>query len=126
MRFRPRGEHYGQAAVVAGSGPGGDAIHDFTLQHHVHVFDRCCVIEQVKEQRRGNVVRQVAHDAQAATALGGERCEIEIERVGFVDGDARVARELLAQRGREVAVDLDEVESGGAAVGTLSGRSGSR
>ncbi len=87
----------------------------------MHVVDRVAALEQVEHQRRGNVVRQVADDAQAAAALVSKRCKIELERVGLVNDDARVASELLSQERRQVAIDLDEIERCAAAVVRESG-----
>ena len=63
----------------------------------------------MKEKRRGNVVRQVADDAQA----GWEAREIELERVGTVDGQLE-RRKARRQLGGEIAIDFDGLELAGA------------
>src|SRR5690606_27215106 len=73
-------------------------------------FDRGRALEQMEQQRSGDVVRQVADDTQPAAALTREARKIEVERIGFVKGDSGIARELIAQHGRKVPIDLDEVE----------------
>ena len=57
-------EHDGQASIVLGSRLCGHSIHDFLLQHEIHVCDGGALRQQPKQQRSGNVVRQVADDAQ--------------------------------------------------------------
>ncbi|MCY1543941.1 hypothetical protein D9M68_797820 [compost metagenome] len=54
-------DHDRQPAPVAAAGLGGQALHHFLLQHEVHVADQVRVVQQVEDQRGGDVVRQVAH-----------------------------------------------------------------
>ena len=55
---------------------------------------RARVAREVKQQRRGDVVGQVADDAQA----GAERGEIELERIAFVDRRALAAETRARSR----------------------------
>jgi hypothetical protein len=109
--FQPWGEHHRETAVVAVAGCGGDAVYDFPLQHHVHVVDCVDVLQEMEEERRGDVVGQVADYAQPlGAALAREGGEVEGEGVGFVDGEARLVGKLGLQLRDEVAVDFDGVE----------------
>ena len=58
-------------------------IDDFLLQHEVHVRDAVAAVQQTKQQRRRNVVGQVADDAQPAS----QPAVVEIQCIGFVDAD---------------------------------------
>src|SRR5690606_19831169 len=85
--------------------------HHFALQHEQHVADAPALFEQVEDQRRGNVVGQVADDAHlAGRAVDGG--EVELEDVGLVQHEAAVAGEAHAQGGREIAVQFDGGEAG--------------
>ena len=66
-------------------------------------------LREVKEQRRADVVREVADDPQR----GAERREVELERVGDVQRQLR-GREIGGESRGEIAVDLDGVEMPGA------------
>ena len=59
--------HDAQFAVVAAVGPGRKPVHDFLLQHEMHVLDAVNLVDQMKNQRRGNVIRQIAHNTQLFT-----------------------------------------------------------
>ena len=83
-------QHHRQPSVVGGRGRGGHPRDHFPLQHHVEVAQQRVVRRQVEQQRRADVVRQVADDAQPPA----QRREVELERVRHVQ------RQL---RGREVA-----------------------
>jgi hypothetical protein len=64
--------------------------------------------EQVLEDRRRDVVRDVAHHDEARHAVRGcGRGEVELEEVALDDGHARHVAALLAQVGGEAAVLLD-------------------
>src|SRR3954469_19892089 len=76
------------------------ALDHLELQHEMHVAHALRVAREVKEKRRGNVVRQVAHDAHAAR----ENRVVELERVGLVD------LEFGGKPRCEIAIDLDDFE----------------
>ena len=46
------------------------------------------MLEEVEEQRRRDVVGQVAHDPQPSAALAGELGEVEFQRVDLVQYEA--------------------------------------
>ena len=75
----------------------------------MHVAQLRGVRREPEQERRADVVRKVADDAQ----VGAERCVVELERVGFVQRE-RGGREVRAQARREVAVDLDRGHVSGA------------
>ena len=98
-------QHDREAAVFGRAGRGRHALDHFALQHDVNVAQRASLRDELEEYRRGNVIRQIAHDAQ----VSAERTEVELERVAFVDDDAATG-ESLAQSRDDVAVDLDGVQ----------------
>ncbi len=110
FRFHPGSEHHREPSVFGRIRPRSDAIHHFTLKHHVQVVDDVRALQQMKQERRRDVVRQVAHDAQATSALSGERSEVEFERVDFVHGDARFAANSSRSTDARSRSDLDEIE----------------
>jgi len=56
-------EHDAESAIGLAAGWCGHAIDNFFLQHEMHVDDLLPIVEQVKQQRCRDVVRQVANDA---------------------------------------------------------------
>ena len=68
--------------------------------------------EQVEQQRRRDVVGQVAHHAQPLSTGSGERREVETQRIRPVQRQA-LRRVPLTERRGEVAVDLDGIEATG-------------
>ncbi len=95
-------QHHGEPPVVGRPGRRRHPRDDFLLQHHVQVAQQRIVRRQMEQQRRADVVRQVADDAQ----FGAQLRKVELERVGLVQRELR-RRERRAQARREVAVDLD-------------------
>ena len=71
----------------------------------MHVAHALGVARDVEQQRRGDVVRQVAHQAQA----GGKAREVELERVRAVHGQPE-GRKARGERRGEIAVELDRFE----------------
>ena len=100
--------HDTETAVVPGPRRGQDAISHFALQRAVHVLDMADLRQQAKEQGGGDVIGQVADDAQSPGA--GKGAEIERERVLVEEaqrsGAATLATKVLAQ----VPVDFDRVQ----------------
>ena len=88
------------------AGRRGHARDDLPLQHEVLVEHRACGGQQVEQDRRRDVVGQVADDAQLAAPPCRQRREVDAEHVGFDDFEHRV----LAQPRREVAVEFDDGE----------------
>jgi hypothetical protein len=81
----------------------------------VQVPDLADALEQMKQQRRGDVVGKIAYDPQRPAALFREGAEVDPQRIRFAQAEPRLAAQLVAQQGGEVAVDLDRIER--AAVG---------
>jgi len=73
------------------------------LQHDVNITDLGAIPGNMEQQRCRYVVGQVADHAQPIA----ERGEVEPEHIGGVHGQAR--RELVRERGGEIAVDFDGV-----------------
>ena len=99
-------EHDAEPPVSFAAGAGRHAVDDFLLQHEVHVMDAVAAVDQVKQERRRDVVGQVADDPQGIA----ERTEIELERVRLVDDHVAPAVETALQRRRQVAVQFDAVK----------------
>ena len=118
--LEPGREHDGETAVGVAAGRGRDTVDDFLLQHHVQVVDVFVGGGDVKQQRRGDVVGQVADDAQPVAAHARQRREVEFERVGDVQLEGLGCAPARAQLRGEVPVDLDGIQRAGA------GRSGVR
>jgi hypothetical protein len=106
-------QHHRQASVGLAAGGGGHALDDFLLQHEVHVGDRGGVLEAMKKDRRGNVVGQVADEADRFAMR--ERGKIHLEHVGVDDKELADAARLVAQRFDQVAVEFDRGQFPGAA-----------
>ncbi|MNP06943.1 hypothetical protein D3C76_989480 [compost metagenome] len=71
------------------------------------------MLQQVEDQRRGDVVGQVAHHPQLL-AGGGEGGEVEFQRVALVQGEVRLEAEAPLELRDQVEVELDHVEPGAA------------
>ena len=104
-------QHHAQPAIDLAARPGGHAVDDFLLQHEMHVAHRRGVVERMEQDRRGQVVGQVADQADLpvrARAFMRERGEIDVEHVarGSASSSPCAARGL-GQRHDQVAVELD-------------------
>ena len=86
------------------------ALYDLPLQHAVHILNPGCVLQQVKDEGRGDVVGQVAHDPQGP-AVVGEAAIVKCEGVCAVQSKTRVNAEGGQQRCREIAIQLDGVQT---------------
>src|SRR5690606_31824854 len=84
-------------------------LDDFLLQHEMHVADQVGMIEQVENQRGGDVVGQVAHDAQAVCVFT-EPGEVELERIPLIHVEVRQAAELALQDRYQVEVELNDIQ----------------
>ncbi len=110
--------HDRQPPPIAAARAGGHALDHFFLQHEVHVANQRCVVQQVENQRRGDVVGQVADNAQAAW-WRVEAGEVEFQCVALIQAKARIVAELVLQDGDQVEVEFDHVELCAAAEQTL-------
>ncbi|MNN56089.1 hypothetical protein D3C81_1710000 [compost metagenome] len=72
----------------------------------------------MEDQRRGDVVRQVADHAQFL-AVRRQAVEVELQRIAGVEGEVRVEAEAHLQQGQQVLVQLDHVQLGAAAEQAL-------
>ena len=98
-------QHDRQAAIVGRGGFGNHALDDFFLQHESHVADVRGKRHQVEQQRGGNVVGQVADDAQVVP----QRTEVEFQCVAAVNGEA-VGGPGAVQPRDDVAVEFDRMQ----------------
>ena len=98
-------QHHRQPAVVAGRGRSHHAVYDLFLQHEVLVLHHISHLQQMKKNGGGNVVRQVANDAQTGGAQArGQGPEVDLEHVRLHHFQLRVG----AQLGGQIAVQLDD------------------
>ncbi len=74
-----------EIAVIARARLGGEAESNFGLNDDVDLVDEAGEVEQVMKDRRGNVVRKIAVDAQAAA--GSDGGEVSFENVAGDDGE---------------------------------------
>ena len=105
----------GKRAVVACSWLRGHALGDFALYHHdrpaQEALARRC--EQVKQDLRGDVVRQVADDIGcllASDVIGEQRGQVGLQNVRVMDRDLRLVAEAEGKFPREGWVELDAVQ----------------
>jgi len=109
LHAKLRLQHHGEATVVRRRGPRGHPGDDLLLQHHVEVRELCPQLGQPEEQRRADVVRQIADDAQRRPQHG----IVEFERIRDMEREA-LRREFRREPRGEVAVDLDRMDAAGA------------
>ena len=76
--------HHAEAAVVVLASTRSHAIDDFLLQHKVHVFHDVSKRHQMENQRRGDVVGQVANNTQLLITLT-EAGEIKVQGIRFTE-----------------------------------------
>ena len=71
-----------QYAVVLAAGPGQQTLADFLLEHQNQHPDGGFFLQQFEEERRSNLIRQIADNRQGMTGLPAERQEIEVQDIG--------------------------------------------
>ncbi|MNM71427.1 hypothetical protein D3C81_830910 [compost metagenome] len=110
--------HDRQPAPVTTARPCRQTLDHFLLQHEVHVANQVGVVQQVENQRCGDVVRQVADYAQ--TAGGGiQAIEVEFQRITLMQVEIALAGKLLVEDRDQVLVQLHHVELRAAAEQAL-------
>ncbi|MNI62765.1 hypothetical protein D3C73_1180980 [compost metagenome] len=110
--------HDRQATPVTTTRAGSQALDHFLLQHEVHVADQVRVVQEVKNQRRGDVVRQVADHSQAAWR-GIQAVEVELQRIALMQVEVALAGKLLVEDRDQVLVQFHHVELRAAAEQAL-------
>ena len=109
LRLAVELHHDAEPPVRAGAGRGHHALDDLALQHQVHVRDPGQYREEPEHERCRDVVGKVAGHPEPPRGRGDAR-EVELQRVRIVHGQVRVACRPLAERGGEIAIDLDGVQ----------------
>ncbi len=71
-----------QNAIVLAAGPGQQALADFLLHHQDQHPDCGFVLQQLKKERRSNLIRQIADNGQGMTGIPAERQKIEVQDIG--------------------------------------------
>ena len=95
----------GEIAVLAGRGAGGEASGDFELDDDMGFVNVSGVLEKVMEDRRSDVVREIAVDAHAAA--GGKGREIGFEDVCRNDGEIGMSLCETLESGDEGAIEFN-------------------
>src|SRR4030095_7240130 len=108
-------QHYREPAIVRCGRLRGHPRDDLALQHHVQITQLLFVSGEPEQERRADVVRQIADDAQSRT----QRRIVESQRIGDVQREL-VAGKVGGEARSEIAVDLDVVDRSG----TLDQRAG--
>ena len=97
-------QHHREPAEGLGARLGGHAVDHFLLQHE-HLVDHVRRGgDQVEQDRRRDVVGQVADDADRAAQALGERGEVDLQHVGLDHVEVAAPAQPLGQ----VAVELDD------------------
>ena len=99
-------QHHAEPAVDLAAGLRAHAVDDLLLQHEDHVVDRRSVVERVEQDRRGQVVGQVADQPQRA-CVAGQRGEVDLQHVAVDHRQGAVRLRGLRQREDQIAVELD-------------------
>ena len=82
------------------------ALRNFALHHQHGHIQRRVAGRQLEQNRRGDVIRQVAHHAQPLSGLGCRRRKIELQYILLDDGHA-LRIELPAQSRGKLAIELN-------------------
>jgi hypothetical protein len=75
----------------------------------VHVCDGIELGNEMEQQRRGDVVGQVADQAQPGP-VAAQCAEVELERVGMMHAQFTAAVTMGAQGRNDVRVDFDDIQ----------------
>ena len=98
----------GKIAVIAGAGLGGEAKGDFGLNDDVDFVDEASEGKEVMKDRRRDVVRKIAVDADAAAARDGG--DVRFENVAGNDVEIRELFCEVAQARQERRIEFDGVD----------------
>lgn len=96
-----------------GSDCGRDALDNFLLQHEMQVLDRMSVFYHVEQNSGGNIVWQVADDAQFVRRkiFLPEAGEIEIKYILIVYAELFTSLKRF-KAGYDIAVELNDIDPG--------------
>jgi len=95
-------QHHRETAIVGRRRFRRHAVDDFSLEHHGDIAQPRREVEKMKQKRRADVVREIAHDAQ----IVAQRAEVEFERIALVQRQS-IRRKARAQVACQIAIDLD-------------------
>ena len=110
--------HDRQAAPVSTARACCHALNHFFLQHEVHVANQIGIFQQMKNQRRGDVVGQVADYAQRA-GRGVEAFEVKLQGIALMQREVAHARELLVEDWNQVFVEFNNIQLAAAVQNTF-------
>ena len=96
-------QHHGEPAVVLVAGLGGDPVDDLLLQHEVLVLDGVARLEEMEQDRRRDVVGQVADDAKLPPRRRGGQAPRSRRRARRPRSPRGPACGAVARRGRDRA-----------------------
>ena len=84
------GQHHSEPSVFAAPGRRHNALDHLSLQQEMHIGDVLTKAQQPEQQRRRDVVGQVADDPQRAATLRRERGKVELQGIALMEaGGAR-------------------------------------
>ena len=109
FHFDPRSEHDRQASIRRRIRGRRHAIHDFLLQHEVHVCNVLPHRQEVEQERRRDVVRQIADESQGLRTPTQAR-NIELQHIAFMDPQRAIGRYFGTQLANRVAIDFHDIE----------------
>ena len=102
----PVGDLDADCTIGHGSRAGSEAFGHLPLHHHEHPIDRRHPIEEVGDERRGDVVRQVG-DEHPVIVIAEEVRPVDRHRVGFDHRDPVELAHHVGERPHQTVVDLD-------------------
>ncbi len=105
VRARVKLRDDGKVAVLLAAGAGGEARGDFELNDDVDFVDLTGELEKMVEDRRSDVVGEIAVDAHAAP--GGEGGEVGLEDVAGNDGEIGMFLREALQADNERGIEFD-------------------
>src|SRR5687768_13603872 len=94
-----------ESAILALAGGGRHPDGDLLLYHYHECSRPVCALQQLEEQRRRDVVRDVADDLEIVREL--ERAEVDLERVGVHELEAGMRPKLISKLVGQPIVELD-------------------
>ena len=106
LHLREKLDQNGVRSVVFGAARGRHPARHLQLHHETQRVKALSLLQQLKDERRGNVVGQVGDELVGRRP---ERLVVEAEGVRFVNDDVVEAPDSPAQLRRHVRVEFDRV-----------------
>lgn len=104
-------DHHAQPSVIAAARRTHHAVDDLLLQHEGHVDNAVALLEQVKYERCGNVIGQVADYTQSGVARDG--ADVRFESIALMYAQTSIHAFCQPQElWHQIAVKLDDIQVG--------------